>query len=318
MHKYYLGVDVGGTKIAVCGSNYSDISSGCMRIPTVFNSTANVEKFLLSTIEKYVREYENNIMPAAIGFGLKDAVDSKNCIWLKCPCQNGFEKMDFLKRISKPLSLPVLIDNDVHVATYAELKYGAGRKYRNFLYFNVGTGISMGIVADGIIIHGSTNYAGEIGHMTVESDGEKCNFCGNYGCLENIASGAAIIEQAMDCIHTNPESEMARIYNERGYIGSKDVFKLSEVDEGAKNISTRVLRAMEYAVSSIVNIFNPEAVIFGGGVMSDNWLCSRLQSYVPNHVIPNAQAALHEISLSSIGSDYVGVIGAMTIAEYGI
>ena len=196
------------------------------------------------------------------------------------------------------------------------MEFGAGKLYRDFLYINVGTGLSMGAVVDGRLLRGASNYSGEAGHITVESDGEPCSFCGKRGCLENIASGGAIITLAEQLIRERPDSLLAEIYREKKKINSRDLFFAADRgDETAAALAQRVLSALTVATADLINVFNPEAVVFGGGVMSDGWLIERLKREIPGRIIKTDWEALKEITLSPLGSDQVGVLGAIVLAR---
>ena len=319
---YYLGVDLGGTKVAVCASNFEnaeDVSRHVLRFPSnITGSQEELVNTLFSSIDKYVASKCGGKLPCAIGFGLKDAVDNRNGVWLKCPSSEGFSPLPLAKLVYERYGIPAYLDNDVHVATLAEQKYGAGKRYKDFLYLNVGTGIAVGAVVNGQLMRGASNYAGEIGHIAVETEGETCTFCGLPGCLENIASGQGINEITQKALVSNPSSSLQQVLEANGFIRSTDVFAAAdEGDELAQEIADRVTRALAIACADAVNIFNPEAIIFGGGVMSDEWLLTRLQDLVPKYAIATSVAALRELSLSELGSDHVGVLGALSIAQMG-
>lgn len=318
MSRYVLGVDVGGTKIAVCGSNHCGGQRKILRVPSYLdNPSTRIEEHMLSAIREYIEKYENGQAPAMIGFGLKDAVDREKGIWITCPCKNGTREVNLAKHIDDALGVPSILDNDVHAATLAEMKFGAGRKYSDFLYINVGTGISMGVVVENRLLRGAGNYAGEFGHISIDPTAEKCGFCGMNGCLESIASGQAICRQAEQAAKSYPGSILAEFCRERERIDSGLVFRAADRgDAEARRIGERVLNALLLGACSAINIFNPEAVIFGGGVMSDGWIAERLFPRIADYTIPTTMEAVKEISLSDIGADYVGVIGAVLLAEY--
>lgn len=319
---YVLGVDLGGTKVAVCASDFEDVGSvskSVMRVPS--NVTGGPDELvasLFSAIDAYVSERRGGVPPRAIGFGLKDAVDNRRGIWLKCPSSEGFRPLPLARLVRERYGVPAFLDNDVHAATLAEQRYGAGRRYRDFLYLNVGTGIAVGAVIDGRLMRGASNYAGEIGHISVETEGEPCTFCGLPGCLENVASGQGIDEIARRALGTHPSSALAEALARHGHVRSSDVFAAADAgDELARSIADRVTRALAIACADAVNLFNPEAIIFGGGVMSDGWLLARLRELVPRMAIATSAEALRELALSELGSDHVGVLGALSIAQIG-
>lgn len=317
MEDYVLGIDIGGTKIAVCGSNFSDVTQGIMRFPSNISSDYDtLVNNILTAIETYIAGKEQGRPPRMLGFGLKDAVDKKAGIWQKSPSTKDFKPLHLNDLTMQRYGIPSVMDNDVHAATVAEIAYGAGQHYDNFIYFNVGTGISIGVVIDGKLLSGATNYAGEAGHMSVEPDGELCPWCGQRGCLENIASGEAIITQAMAVVAEYPDSQLAERYRQSGFLTSRDVFQLAQAgDVHAVRISQRVVKALTVAMRSLIHIFNPEAIILGGGVMSDAWLISILREEVPKCLLSPSQEALKDISLSDLGADHVGILGALALAR---
>lgn len=318
MSSYVLGVDVGGTKIAVCGSNHFGEQKKILRVPSHLDDpAARIEERMLGAIREYIETYEGGRTPAMIGFGLKDAVDSERGVWVTCPCGDGTREINLAALVDDAFGVPAVLDNDVHAATLAEMEFGAGRKYSDFLYINVGTGISMGVVAENRLLRGAGNYAGEFGHISIDPTAERCSFCGMNGCLESIASGQAIYGQAERAVKSDPGSILAQYCRESGRIDSRLVFKAADRgDPEAGRIGERVLNALLLGVCGAINIFNPEAVIFGGGVMSDGWIAERLFPRIADYTIPTTMEAIREISLSDIGADYVGVIGATLLAEY--
>ena len=317
MKDYYLGVDVGGTKIAICGSNLLNQKDSVVRFPSKYGySREDFLTNLFDSIDQYIKEKENGILPASIGFGLKDAVDERKGIWLKYPSGNEMVEIPLAHLVWERYGIPAKLDNDVNAATIAEQNFGAGKEYTDFLFINIGTGISIGMVSDGRLIRGASNYAGEAGHLSVEPDGEVCSFCGQRGCFEIVASGEAIIHHAMDIVHSNKPSILKEYYLKKGHLNSRDVFNASDCgDKEATIISARVLKAIVTASCGLINIFNPEAVIYGGGVMTDGWLFSRIVNIIPEQIIPTTRLALREIALSRLGTDVVGLLGALTLAE---
>ena len=317
MEDYVLGVDLGGTKIAVLGSNRIGQNDAILRVPSHLHDYSRpIENTLIEAVESYIERYEDGVRPGMVGFGLKDYVDKSKGIWHAHPTAGGRVPLAFADLIRERCGLRAVLDNDVHAATLAEMEFGAGRKYRDFLYINVGTGLSMGAVIDGRLMRGASNYSGEAGHITVESDGEPCSFCGKRGCLENIASGGAIIELAMRIVQEQPDSLLAKLYEEKKKINSRDLFFAADQgDKAAAGLSERVLNALTVATADLINVFNPEAVVFGGGVMSDGWLIERLKRMIPERIIKTDWEALREITLSLLGSDQVGVLGAIVLAR---
>lgn len=314
MEEYLLGVDVGGTKIAVCGSN--TVRDKMYTAPSNINDYNEMLRSTHEAIAAYIQTVNQGVPPKMIGIGVKDAVDIERGIWLSSPSTKNFKSVALCRELEDRFGVPAVIDNDVHAATFAELKFGVGRRYQNFLYINVGTGIAMGAVVNGELLRGANNLGGEIGHFSVNILGEECELCHQRGCVENIAGGGAIVRRIRRIIAEHPDSLLAGICRETGSVNSRNLFLAADRgDETALRMADEIFQALLCISCGLVNTFNPSALIYGGGVMSDNWLLKRLQEEIPSHVIPLSAQALRQISAASVGSDYAGVLGAITLAQ---
>ena len=162
--------------------------------------------------------------------------------------------------------LTTKLDNDVRCATLGEYNFGAGKGCKNIVCITVGTGIGSGIILNGQLIRGATMSAGEIGHMTlVDHGGEICGY-GNTGCLEALASGPSIVKMAKEYLMGGKSSK----FNE---LAANTVLTSQVVSEAAKmgdEVAKTIYNITGYwigiALSSIVNLLNPEIIIIGGGV----------------------------------------------------
>lgn len=171
--------------------------------------------------------------------------------------------------------MPVYLMNDANAAAFGEYLFGAGRNIPNLIYITVSTGIGGGIIIKGDIYEGVSGAAGEIGHMTIDLNGPKCN-CGSNGCLETMASGSALAREARRHI----EAGEGRAILEAS---SNDVFKVSaetifqaaqEGDQLAGDLIRQTGRYLGIGLSNLINIFNPEMIVIGGGLsnMGDHLL----------------------------------------------
>jgi glucokinase len=210
--------------------------------------------------------------------------------------------------------LPVRIDNDVHAATLAELHMGAGREFADFIYLNVGTGIACGIVCNGQLVRGAVNYAGELGHMVVETDGDLCDQCGRRGCLEPIASGGGMLDHVRAGLADHPDSllhDSAR----SGDLTVGSIFQAADAgDPLASAVTERAKRALGTALVNLLDLLNPEIVVLGGGVFRDGWGVTRLRAHVAAKALPAASQSLKGIVLSQLRVDRVGLMGAASLA----
>jgi predicted NBD/HSP70 family sugar kinase/biotin operon repressor len=161
----------------------------------------------------------------------------------------------------------IKIDNDVSLMALGELRAGMGRHHNNFFFVKIGTGIGCGIVCNGAIYRGETGCAGHIGHVSVDPNGPVCR-CGNVGCLERFASGAAIAEQALAMVATGRSTVLAELMNNRGgALLAEDVgVAARQGDRVANEIIIESGRVIGEVLAALVSFFNPGLVIVGGGV----------------------------------------------------
>lgn len=159
-------------------------------------------------------------------------------------------------------SLPVWVDNDVNALALAELHYGAGRNYSHFLCLALGTGVGGAIVESGRLMRGCFGGAGEFGHLSVDFQGLRCS-CGNYGCLELYASGTGMARLARVALseagrHSPEEIEL---YTARELLRDW----LAGEANASRTMST-VVQALGTGIAGMIHIFNPQAILLGGGV----------------------------------------------------
>jgi len=178
------------------------------------------------------------------------------------PGWDGFPIRDYLEGL---WNCPVTLNNDADLGALGEWAYGAARGERNVAYIKVGTGIGCGLLINGQIYHGATGSAGEIGHITIDENGPLCQ-CGNRGCLEAVAGGRAIALRAIEMIKKGQRTQLSEIQPlER--INVMDVISAARRgDLFAQLLMSEAGSHMGTAVSSLVNLFNPDMVVIGGGV----------------------------------------------------
>ena len=157
--------------------------------------------------------------------------------------------------------------NDANAAALGEMYFGAAKGARNFIYITISTGIGGGIVIDGEIYTGSLGTAGEIGHMTIDTDGPHCN-CGNTGCWETLASGTALAREAKQRIAAGVKTSIIEYAGGNiDEINAEVVHKAAQQgDTLAKELIAQTSYYIGVGLTNIINIFNPEVIIIGGGL----------------------------------------------------
>jgi glucokinase len=251
--------------------------------------------------------------PRAIGVGLVGHTRPSAGLWVRAinlPIQSPVPLRRLLR---EQTGLPVAIDNDVHAATLAEQRWGLGKGIRNFIYLNIGTGLAAGIVSDGMLVRGAANYAGELGHMVVDPGGLLCA-CGQRGCLEPICSGAGILEQVRTGLREYPNSTLFRAAR-GGTLTASQVFQEAEAgDRLAARITGKAVQALSTALTNLVNLVNPSAIFYGGGVVRDGWLMGKVSEFIFANVLVPARHALKGIWASRFDPEQVGLVGAASLA----
>src|SRR5271168_2483342 len=201
--QYFIGVDVGGTKVAAGLVNSGGEITHQTRVPMVATEAAAGLAAVKSAIDSVLTA--SNLSPelrgqiSGIGICAPGPLDPRTGIVINPPNLPGWRNFPLAGLISKACRLPVRVDNDGNAAALAEALWGAGRGYRNVFCATIGTGIGTGIVFDGRIYHGRTGAAAEGGHNTIDYRGPRCG-CGKLGCIEALASGPAIARRASEKI----------------------------------------------------------------------------------------------------------------------
>ena len=313
MKRVVLAVDLGGTNTRIAAINEQGIIKKRVQTSTLAHEgEASVLRSLLSALDGVYRTFPKNQIKG-VGVGVAGAIDIKNGIITQSPNLVGFDSYplrDKLQATSFLKHLPIIVDNDANVAAMGERWKGAGAGVNDLICLTLGTGIGGGIIIQGTLIHGADGMAGEIGHITVEPNGPQCN-CGNYGCLEALASATAIKREAIEALRKNPESELhKRCQHDPGTITAEMVYQSATAgDKVARKIFQDMGRYLGIGIANLINIFNPEMVVIGGGV-SKSW--DMFFPFTKEEVqkralkIPAARAKI----VPAVCGDDAGVLGA--------
>jgi glucokinase len=314
--RYIVGVDLGGTSINVGVVPFDGGTVLGMRsLPTEpqRGPKAVVDR-MVGMIQDAVRDsrHEANLPEEAfigIGLGSPGPLDRRTGTVLDTP-NLGWRNFPLRDLIANAAGLDTVLDNDANAATLGEWWMGAAREADPVVGVTLGTGIGGGIVLGGRVFHGTSDVAGEIGHMTIDSTGRKCN-CGNYGCLEAYASGPAIAARAVEGLETGSSSllpdmvggELDRITAETVYeaIVAGDVYAADVMRETAKFLGT--------GLANLINVLNPEMIVISGGVTrAGDHLFQPLRAEVRRRAFSHAAESCRIVSTELGGM--AGVIGA--------
>jgi glucokinase len=213
-------------------------------------------------------------------------------------------------RIGDGLGLPAALDNDANCALLGEHWVGAAKGARDAVCFTIGTGIGGGIVVDGKLVHGASDAAAEIGHITIDVNGRRCG-CGNDGCLEAYASGPAIARRAVEAIEAGAASTiLALAGGDPARITAQTVFEATAAGDAlADELVRDTARYLGVGIANMLNIMNPEVVVICGGVtQAGDHLFVPLRREVARRAFKPAVEACRILPGALAGT--AGVIGA--------
>lgn len=310
-----IGVDLGGTKMRVAVVDEAGKVLDQTTVPTdVSGGPEGVIESLIAIIRQLQGKLENQPI-AAVGIAIAGQVDGVNGNVKFAP--NLFWKdVPLTSILVKELKVPVVVVNDVRAATWGEMCFGAGRGVQDLVCLFIGTGIGGGIVSKGALMEGHNNSAGEVGHMVICCGGPRCN-CGNQGCWEALAGGRAIGKSTKEAIEKNPKKGAKILSYAAGDVKkvvASHLFKAAhDGDPFALELMQKVEEALIAGVTNVVNAFNPECVILGGGIIeSTPWLIERIEKGVREHALKSAVEKLKVVPAKCEGD--AGVQGAAAMA----
>jgi glucokinase len=168
--------------------------------------------------------------------------------------------------LTRTTGLRVEIENDANAAAYGEFKAGAGRGSRNLFYMTIGNGIGGAIILDGKLWTGASGFAGEVGHITIDTEGFEC-VCGNTGCLETLASAPSIVRRARERLYRDNTSSLSRLALNKNFTAEDVAHEAREGDDFAAMMIERTGKYIGTGVASVINLLNIERIVLGGGVM---------------------------------------------------
>ncbi|HEV2834035.1 MAG TPA: ROK family protein [Pyrinomonadaceae bacterium] len=173
---------------------------------------------------------------------------------------------DLHGELTRATGLRVELENDANAAAYGEFKVGAGRGSRNLFYMMIGNGIGGAIILDGKLWTGASGFAGEVGHITIDTEGLEC-VCGNTGCLETVASGPSIVRRARERLNRDSTSSLSRLALNKNFTAEDLAHEAREGDDFAAMMIERTGKYIGTGVASVINLLNIERIVLGGGVM---------------------------------------------------
>jgi glucokinase len=173
---------------------------------------------------------------------------------------------DVHAEVTRATGLRVELENDANAAAYGEYKVGAGRDARDMFYVTIGQGIGGAIILDGKLWTGASGFAGEVGHITIDTEGIEC-VCGNTGCLETVASAPNIVRRAKDRLYRDNTSSLSKLAVNREFTAADMAHEARNGDDFSLMMIERTGKFIGTGVATVINLLNIERIVLGGGVM---------------------------------------------------
>ncbi len=260
----YVGVDIGGTKVAAGLVDANGRILSHIRVPMVSHSSAEAAlNAVLSALEQ-VTAGSSGI--AGIGICSPGPLDPTTGVILNPPNLPCWRNFPLAESVQKVYPVRVKVDNDANAAALAETRWGAARGYNNVFYATIGTGIGTGIVLDGKMYHGRTGSAGEGGHTSIDYLGPVCG-CGKPGCIEVLASGNGIARRARERIAAGASSAMVSIAggNVEAIRGETVGKAFIAGDPFAKELIMETIEMLAVWLANMIDLLDTEVIVIGGG-----------------------------------------------------
>lgn len=307
-----IGVDLGGTKLL------AGVLDGQLNVQhRTYRAVHGLDQRELLEASVAAVEEARAAAPcpvAAVGFGIPCLIDQRRGMALMAvnlPLGN----VPFRDIVAERIGLPVHVDNDANVAMLAEHRAGAAVGATDAILLTIGTGIGGGLVVDNKVYAGSFGAGAELGHMVIDLNGPKCQGnCPNYGCLEVMASGTALTREGRRVAQERPGSALGRALAEGRTISGALVTELAhDGDQAAIDVLALIGRNLGVGIASLLNIFNPDVVVIGGGVIAaGELLLAPARAEVARRALPPL-AEHAKIVPAHFGTE-AGMIGAAAMA----
>ena len=264
--KYAIGVDLGGTNIKI---GIVTDKGKIIKQTSIKTEAEGGPKKVISNIQKGIEEIlvKNKIKIQGIGIGCPGVVSTKKGIVENAPNLPGWKNIKLGSILKNKFGYKVHLENDANAAAIGELIFGAGKKFKSFVMVTLGTGVGGGIVFNKKIFRGEFGAAGEIGHISIDVNGPKCN-CGSTGCIEAYAGNSYLKEKIRSELNNYPESRVWKlIENDLTKVSPRTIQAAAEKNDAySRFVIDRMGRQLGVALASLSNLLDISTFIIGGGV----------------------------------------------------
>jgi glucokinase-like ROK family protein len=312
---HLLVADLGATSVDVA---LTTLGGAILRHHAEAADIAAGPELVLGRVEELFDELLAAGRPApgalwGIGIGVPGPVEFRSGRPVSPPIMPGWDGYAVRERFEARFDAPVWVDNDVNVLALGEWRAGVATDHDNAIVVKVGTGIGAGIISDGRLHRGAQGAAGDVGHIQISEDASVICRCGNVGCLEAMAGGAAIARDGEAAARDGRSPRLRRVLQERGLVTAADV---AQAAAHGDPVCVTLLQGAGTRIGSmlaaVVNFFNPSLIVIGGGMAQsgDRFLAS-IRETVYRRSLPLATRELR-VTPSSLGA-LAGVVGAASM-----
>lgn len=309
-----IGIDIGGTKVlgGVVDNNGKVIDSARRATP----SAGGME--LITTVIDLIKEFQKEHEVAGVGISVAALISSDQGTIVGAPNIANLSELNFVNEIKKVINLPVIAENDANAAMWAEYKFGNAKGFNPVMFFIIGTGMGGGLVIDGKLFRGANGIGAEFGHMIVQPQGIKCG-CGANGCIEQYASGSALMRYAKEGIEADLQKGKKLLElaggNISGLTGSILTTAAKNGDELAIAAFNKQADWLGSACASYALLIDPQAIVVGGGVVDAGELfLEPVRKAMNSHMPFGKSHPMPKIIAAKFGND-AGLIGSADLVR---
>ena len=303
----FIGIELTGSKLS--GVTVDSNGQIKKRAETSVNESGLVAQ--IAAIVADLKAGDQNI--GGVGIAIPGLVNRQSDRVIASSFLSSTVSNNLHAELTEATGLRIELENDANAAAYGEYVLGAGRGSRDMFYITIGEGIGGAIILDGKLWTGSSGFAGEVGHITIDTEGAEC-LCGNRGCLETVASAPNIVRRANERLNRDSTSSLSRLALNKDFTADDMAREATEGDDFALMMLERTGKYIGTGVASVINLLNIERIVLGGGVM-------QAREIILNPVIQEAKRRAFqpcfeatEILAASLGPD-AAAIGVALLAR---
>lgn len=315
MEKYYIGVDLGGTNIAVGIVDKDGVIIYKKSTPTNLPQPEEVIENKIADLCREVCADKGMTLGKEIDFvgvGTPGIVNNQTGV-VAFNANFGYKNWHLKEKLEANLGVTVGVENDANAAIIAEVVAGCAKGCSDAVILTLGTGVGAGVVIGGKVFSGSNQSGTEIGHMVIDAGGRPCN-CGRRGCFEKYAAATALVYDTKIAMQNEPDSLLWQICPDIDKVNAKTAFDARDMgDETARKVVDTYMEYLACGIINVINIFQPQILCLGGGVSNQQEsLLKPLQEYIDREDYARNLSDRTEIKIATFRND-AGIIGAALI-----